>query len=257
MYIYRCEDSLESIFTAIYNVYEDKHSKAEVLLTLNDELRLFAVHTIVEPNRIKYEKVIRTIKQRFGEADYRSLCLVLASPDEEKAQAVYGTVAQGLACNCKWGHLFDNLADENVNKAFKLARNADREYCHLRGFSRFEELENGLLYSRIEPKNNVLAFLMAHFADRFPEEHFILHDVGRNLYGMHRAENAENGNSGWYLLKGDDLSSEYLQISSDEIRYRELFKCFCRTITIDSRRNAPLQRNMLPLHFREFMTEFQ
>ncbi len=257
MYIYRCEDSLESIFTAIYNVYEDKHSKDEVLLALEDEPRLFATQIAVEPNRVKYEKVIRTIKQRFGESDYRSLCLALTSPDEEKAQAVYGTVAQGLAYNCRWGHLFDNLADEYVNKAFKLARNADRENCHLRGFSRFEELENGLLYSQIEPKNNLLAFLMTHFADRFPEENFILHDVSRNLYGIHQAENAENGNPGWYLLQGDDLVLKELQISSNEIKYQALFKYFCQSITIDSRRNVALQRNMLPLHFRAFMTEFR
>lgn len=257
MYIYRCEDSLESIFTAIYNVYEDKYSKDEVLLALDDEPRLFAVSMAVIADREKYEKVMRTLKQRFGESDYRSLCLALASPDEEKAQAVYKTVVQGLTHNCGWGHLFDNLADEYVNKAFKLARNADRENYHLRGFSRFEELENGLLYSRIEPKNNVMTFLMTHFADRFPEENFILHDVGRNLYGLHRAKSAENGKVGWYLLQGEECAPKILQISSDEIKYQTLFKSFCHAITIDSRRNTDLQRNMLPLHFREFMTEFR
>ena len=257
MYIYKCEDSLESIFTAIYNVYEDKHSKDEVLLALDNELRLFAVQIAVVPDKVKYEKVVRTLKRCFGERDYRYLCLALTSPDEEKVQAVYGTVAQGLAHSCGWGHLFDNLADEYVNKAFKLARNADRENCHLRGFSRFEELENGLLYSRIEPKNNVLAFLMAHFADRFPEENFILHDVGRKLYGLHHAESAISAKQGWYLVQGEEGGLEKFDRSSEEIKYQMLFKRFCQTITIDSRKNPNLQQNMLPLHFREFMTEFR
>lgn len=257
MYIYRCEDSLESIFTAIYNVYENRHSEEEVLLALDDELRLFAVQIAVEPDLVKCEKVIRTIRSRFGEENYRSLCLALTSPDGEKAQAVYGTVVQGLASKCGWGHLFDNLANDHVNKAFGLARNASREYCHLRGFSRFEELENGLLYSRIEPRNNVLAFLMSHFADRFPEENFVLHDVGRNLYGMHRPGETEDGEQTWCLLQGGDIEPENLQISSDEVKYQMLFKYFCQSIAIDGRRNIALQRNMLPLHFREFMTEFQ
>ncbi len=257
MYVYRCEDSLEGIFTAIYNIYEDRHSRDEVLLALNDEPRLFAVQIAVVPDIVKYEKVVRTLKQRFGERDYRYLCLALTSPDEEKAQAVYGTVAQGLAHNYRWGHLFDNLANEHVNKAFKLARNADREDCHLRGFSRFEELGNGLLYSEIEPKNNIMTFLMTHFADRLPEENFILHDVGRKLYGLHHAESVVNGKQGWYLIQGEEGGLENMEISSEEIKYQMLFKRFCQTITIDSRRNPKLQQNMLPLHFREFMTEFR
>lgn len=257
MYIYRCEDSLESIFTAIYNVYEDKHSEDEVLLALDDEPRLFAVQIEVETDCIKYEKVIRTLRREFGAENYRSLCLALTSPDEEKAQAVYGTVAWGLKSKCGGGHLFDNLADEYVNKAFKLARNADREYCHLRGFSRFEELEGGLLYAQIEPRNNVLTFLMTHFADRFPEEDFVLHDVGRNFYGMHRAGEMEGNEPAWYLIQGEEFMPQNLQLSSDEIKYQMLFKHFCNCIAIDSRRNAALQRNMLPLHFREFMTEFR
>lgn len=257
MYIYRCEDTLESVFTAIYNVYEDKNSAKEVFLSLDDEPRLFAVQIAVQPDNVKYEKVVRTIRNRFGDSDFRSLCMALTSPDMEKAQAVYGTVVQGLALKCGWGHLFDNLSDESVNKAFKLARNADREYCHLRGFARFEELEGGILYAQIEPRNNVLTFLMTHFADRFPEEHFILHDVGRNLYGMHRAGETENGEPAWYLFRGEDFIPDNIQVSSKEIKYQMLFNHFCQSITIDSRRNATLQRNMLPLHFREFMTEFR
>lgn len=257
MYIYRCEDTLESIFTAIYNVYEDKHSNDEVLLALDDEPRLFAVSLEVVADGVKVEKVVRTIRRQFGETDYRSLCLALASPDEEKAQAVYKTVAGGLVTKCKEGHLFDNLADDSVNKAFKLARSADREYCHLRGFVRFEELEGELMYSQIEPKNNVLTFLMPHFADRFPEENFIIHDVGRNLFGIHRADNSDINESAWCLVQGENMWPENMKISSNEIKYRELFKGFCSSIAIDSRRNAALQRNMLPLHFREFMTEFR
>lgn len=258
MYVYRCEDSLESIFTAIYNVYENRHWGEEILLAVDDEPRLFAVEIAIEPNEEKCNKVIRTICSRFGEENYRSLCLALSSPDMEKAQAVYRTVAWGLASGCGWGHLFDNLADVHVNKAFKLARSADREYCHLRGFSRFQELESGLLYSKIEPRNDVLAFLMPHFADRFPEENFVLHDVGRDLFGIHRAEQYLNeSETNWHLLHGKDFVPENVTLSADEIKYRKLFKSFCQSIAIDARENKELQQNMLPLHFREFMTEFQ
>lgn len=259
MYLYRCEDSLESIFTAIYNIYEDGHSKEEVRVVLEDEPYLFAETVPVREDAAKAEKVIRTLKRRFGESDYRALCLALSSPDCEKAQAVYQTVRWGLGSDCGRNHLFDHLSDPYVNRAFKMARNADREYSHLRGFVRFEELDGGILYAQIKPRNNVLPFLMPHFADRFPEENFILHDVGRCVCGVHQDEvilGTDEGAEKWYFLWGEEFMPKELQISMDEVKFRALFKGFCESIAIDSRRNSALQRNMLPIHFRAYMTEF-
>jgi probable DNA metabolism protein len=250
MYVYQCEDSMESIFTAIYNVYEDHHSKEEVLLTLDDEPRLFATVIPVAPDEDKTRKVIHTLRQRFGEEDYEYLCLALASPDAEKAQVVYGTIAAGLSGQSGRGHLFDNLAREAVNRAFRLARGASRENGHLQGFIRFEELEQGGLYAPIEPKNNLLPFLMPHFSDRFPRENFILHDKRRNLFGIHASE------ADWYLLQGETLLEEELIPSAQEGKYQALFRHFCRSIAIEDRRNLKLQQGMLPLRFREYMTEF-
>lgn len=252
MYVYRCRDCLESIFTAIYRVYEDGRGRENVILSLDGDPILFSTDVIVETDEVRCGKVIRTLRERFGPEDYENICLALASPDPEKAQAVYGTIARGLADKCGRGHLFDALADENVNKAFKLARNAERENCHLRGFTRFEELEQGILYARIGPRNDLLAFLMPHFADRFPEENFVLHDTGRNLFGVHRA-----GDKAWYLLRDADLSAADMRLSAEENMYQVLFKEFCRHIAIGERYNPELQRGMLPLHFRKYMTEFQ
>ncbi len=258
MYIYQCEDSPEGILTAVYNIYEDRRSKEEVLVTLNDEPRLFAEVIEVCTDNEKAGKVTRTLQQQFGESDYRAVCFALASPDPEKAQAVYQTIRWGLAAGCGRNHLFDHLSDPYVNKAFKLARNADREYAHLRGFIRFEELQGEILYAQIEPRNDVLLFLMPHFADRFPEENFIIHDVRRNLFGIHRDEGGLNvEDEKWYLLHGEEFMPEELRLSDKEIKFRALFKSFCESIAIDSRRNEALQRNMLPLHFREYMTEFR
>lgn len=251
MVLYRCEDNLESIFTAIYRVYEERRDRSEVRIALDDEPWLFSTVILVEPDAERCRKVIRTLRRRFGEKNFEYVCLALAAPDEEKAQAVYGTVAAGLDGGCAWGRLFDNLADENVNKAFRLATNAWRENDHLRGFTRFEELESGVLYAKIRPKNHLLTFLMAHFSDRLRGENFVLHDAGRNLFGAHPAGGE------WYLLQGGDLPASEPEHSAYEEKYQILFRQFCKSITIDARQNAMLQRNMLPLRFREFMTEFQ
>ncbi|MBE5884091.1 MAG: DNA metabolism protein [Lachnospiraceae bacterium] len=253
MNVYQCEDSLEGIFTAIYNIYEDKSRPEDTRIDLTGELLLFARYVSVATDKGKALKVMNTLRRRFGEEDYMKICFALASTDEDKAQVIYKTVAAGLAVNCGIGHLCDNLADDSVHKLFSLFRNANNEFLHLRGFVRFQELDNGVLYSRITPKNNVLTFLMPHFADRFPMENFLLYDAGRNLFGIHPAGEE------WYLMQDEHyfMNEKKLRMSERESTYQELFRYFCHRIAIKERRNTELQRNMLPLRFREDMVEFR
>lgn len=252
MRIYQCEDSLEGIFTAIYNIYEDKSDRNATGISLTEELLLFAEYIPVETDEEKARKVINTLRRRFGEEDFMRICMALSSPAPEKAQAVYRMVALGLAEGSRRGRLLDNLAEESVHKVFSLAREANNEFLHLRGFVRFSELENGILYSRIAPKNNILTFLMPHFADRFPQENFMICDEKRKLFGIHPAGRE------WYLVQAQELTrEEELVFSEGEREYQELFKYFCSKIAIKERRNLELQRNMLPLRFREFMSEFK
>jgi len=257
MIVYQCEDSLESIFTAIYNAYEEKRDHDDTIISLNQEWLLFAQYVPVIPMEEKVLKVIRTLKRRFGEEDYMTICYALASPSEDKAQAVYGTVVEGLRGKYAKGHLFDNLVNDDIHKVFSLSRGAGNESHHLLGFVRFQELENGVLFSRIGPKNNVLTFMMPHFADRFSGENFMIYDEGRGIFGIHPAGKA------WYLLQGADILKEAVdenpggwELSAKEKEYQELFCHFCHTIAIKERYNTKLQRNMVPLRFQEYMIEF-
>lgn len=250
MIVYRCEDSLEGVFTAVYLAYEEKRNHRDTQIRLDDEPVLFAENVEVRPDPEKTRKVMRTLVRRFGEEDYLSLCGALASEDVNKAQAVYRTVTDGLERKAGQGHLFDNLADAEVGRAFGLARRALRELDHIRGFLRFQELENGVLYAKMRPENNILTFLMPHFADRLPMENFVIHDEGREMFGLHPAGGQ------WYLRCGEETLA-LPGLSEGELRYQELFRGFCRFVTIGERRNEKLQKHMLPLRFREYMTEFE
>ncbi len=249
MVVYRCEASLESIFTAIYQAYEERRDHEDTVLCLTEDPLFFAEDIRVIPDTFKTQKVVNTLNKRFGQENYLSLCMALASEDEDCAQAVYRTIVKGLTGKVGRGHLFDNLADDYVHRAFALARGVSTEIGHIKQFLRFQELENGILYSKIGPKNDILAFIMPHFADRLPIENFMIYDDLRNLFGIHPAGRP------WYLLRGGEVEAP-LQLSEDELRYQELFRHFCHTITVEERKNLLLQRNMLPLRFRKYMVEF-
>lgn len=250
MTVYRCEDSLESIFTAIYLSYEEDREAEDTYLSLDEEPLLFAEDVHVQADSARAVKVMRTLERRFGEEDYLKVCTALASEDNGKAQAVYRAVVKGLDERCARGHLFDDLTDQYVLQTFSLARKTGREIGHLREFLRFQELENGILYARIGPKANVLTFLMPHFADRLPIENFVIHDSSRNLFGIHPQKRQ------WYLLSGSEWEEPRLIYSEEEREYQKLFRHFCQTISIKDRENRKLQQNMLPLRYREYMIEF-
>ncbi len=252
MIVYRCEDTLESIFTAIYQAYEEKRDHRETLLCLTEDPILFAEDIVVRADEEKTRKVMNTLVRRFGSEDSLYLTMALASGDEEKAQAVYRTVVEGLSRRCRPGHLFDNLANDHIHRAFALARGVSTEAGHQKQFLRFQELDNGVLYSRIGPKNDVMVFIMPHFADRLPIENFMIYDEKRNLFGIHPRGKP------WYLLRGEEADTPaQLRYSEAEMQYQELFRQFCHTIAIEERRNRKLQQGMLPLRFREYMVEFQ
>lgn len=247
-----CEDSLEGIFTAIYTAYEKHYVPEKTGIQTSEEgnLRLFAAYEQIEPDVERSEKVARTLRRRFGEEGFLLLCQALASGDPEKATAVYRTIAKGLRLQQSY-RIFDRHADPDVGKVQKLKLNTWNEVHHLFGFLRFRELEGSILFSEIEPKNNILTFLAEHFADRFPGEHFLIYDVGRKLFAVHE------GGKPWFLARIPEFDKAAVKESEEEMRYQELFRHFCHKIAIKERCNENLQRNMLPLRFRPYMTEFQ
>jgi probable DNA metabolism protein len=265
---------------------------------------LFATDIPVIEDKDKVYKVIRSLKRYFGEDDYMHICYALSSSSLQKAQAVFGTIAAGLtlrrsergdlrhtmtadtgaqkqhstkpgSCS-QQGHLFDNLADDSVHLTFTLGKAAVNEHHHLLGFLRFQELEDGILFAKIGPKNNIMTFLMPHFADRLPGENFVVYDDGRNFFGVHPAGKA------WYLVEGweeredeagDGTRGQTMYRTEDSVRkklsdgfesrwskeereYQELFRSFCHRIAIKERKNLKCQRNMVPLRFQEYMLEF-
>lgn len=254
MIVYRCQDSLENIFTAVYRAYEEKRNLQDTVVSLTEEPVLFAEDIFVETDWEKGNKVSRSLRRMFGEQDYYMLCMALTAPDEKKAQAVYRTIVDGITFKRRPGHLFDNMAEEQVHLAFSFARGASRELQHLEGFVRFQELENGTLCAKITPKNHILVFLMEHFSDRLPKENFMIYDAGRKMFGVHPSGKA------WYLMQDEELSDAMAggmeRLSEQEKQYQELFRYFCHKIAIKERENLDLQKNMLPLRFRENMTEF-
>ncbi|MBQ9989533.1 MAG: TIGR03915 family putative DNA repair protein [Lachnospiraceae bacterium] len=281
-----CEPIPEGILTGVYTAYEQKLSPNDTHIQLGEEenYRLFSEYVQVETDREKAEKVDRSLRKRLGNYTVECLWYAMASADKSRGDAVYHTVARGLAGAYK-GELMDYLQDPYVNLTAKLRINVWQEAHRFQGFVRFSELESGILYSEIEPKNDILPFLGEHFSDRFPGEHFLIRDKKRNLYLIHQAgrgyflyqqeagrertevtEQKKQGRENWSVHGGEQQprvtypveegQQPSLTYSSEEKKIQELFRCFLHSVSIKERENKKLQQQMLPLRFRGNMVDF-
>ena len=246
-----CEETPEGIFSAVYYAYEQKYSPNNTKVEVGEieNYELFANYIQVQTDYEKAKKVDRTIAGKFGEISYSYLWHALYSKEKERGDAVYHTIARGLARAYK-GELVNFLQDPHVLAVSKMHQNVWCEAHHYMGFVRFQELKNGILYSEIEPKNHVLPIIAEHFADRFPKENFMIRDKRRNLYIVHEAGKGVV----FHQEEGVRITEE--MYSKEERKIQELFRIFHTTIAIKERKNLELQRQLLPLRFRESMVEF-
>lgn len=251
-----CEDSVEGVLTAVYQAYAWKLAPEEVRIQIGEaDLFLFAEYREVHTDRQLAGKVASTVERRFGEDAWESICYALASEDREKGQAVYRTIAAGLSGRIR-GKLMEGIADDNIRRVFELSRHVHNEANRMLEFLRFREVEGKVMFARIEPGADVVALIMPHFADRFPLENFVIADTRRGMAGIHAAQKE------WFLVHMDAASGQELEslaglYTEEETQMAALFKHFCKTIEIKPRRNPKLQRQLLPMKYRGFMTEFE
>lgn len=250
MRIFLCNDSVDGIFSGIYDAWASKLGHANVKLQMEQtNYELFAEYQEVPVDGGKAAKVAGTLRRRMGEEDYTHIYQAALSKDSDKAECIYRTVVQGLAADNP-GLIMRKLQDPFVCRVFEMSRNIGNEAHHYLGFLRFRELKNGVLFSEIQPDNQVLPLIGEHFADRFPNEHFLIYDSRHQVFVVHEAYKQ------WVLVEGETLNREMADDESEnEALFQELWKGFHKTIAIKERRNLRLQQQVLPLKFRKYLPE--
>ncbi|MGB4658842.1 MAG: TIGR03915 family putative DNA repair protein [Mobilitalea sp.] len=253
--IYLCDDSIDGIFTAIYFAYSSRLGHANIKIEEKSEgskysnIELFAEYVAVDTDYELALKVSKSIKEKISQEAFEMVCRVALSDYVGKADLIYRFLILGFSVG---GSIVEHLGNEVVGGMFKVNKNVGHEAHHLMGFVRFSEQENGVLTSVIHPKNHVLSILAPHFADRLPEERFIIYDEGRKIAAFHVPHHQ------WILAEVPEIDQAKLEdITLQEDEYRELWKAFFDHIVIKERINPKLQRNNLPLRFRGNMTEFK
>jgi probable DNA metabolism protein len=139
------------------------------------------------------------------------------------------------------------LANDTVLTLTKAVRQMAHEANKFTGFVRFSA-HGDLLVSKIKPKNFVLHILAPHFAQRMPNEKFVIYDETNKFICAY--------------AKGRYVISEASEVNmpkadAEEQKYRDLWKMFYNTIAIEGRENPKCRMTLMPKRYWSNMTEFQ
>ena len=249
--VYICSDTVTGICSALFDAWkEERHGEAGIQIKGRIQQQLFCEYKVVTETEQKSQCLQRMIKRNLGYNAYWDVYYAILSDDPQKGEAVFRMMqeARRLDDSTK---IMDHLGNTDVAKVFELSRRVSNEAHVYKEFIRFRELEGGVLFSEISPKNQVLTCIADHFADRFPLENWMIYDKSHEIFLVHREKER------WRLVWGGELNKEAASaLSEGEKKYGRLWKGFFESVSIRERENPKLQQTHLPERYRREMTEF-
>lgn len=251
--IYICSDSVTGVFSAIYDAWKTKLPEERLGIALKGVIdqQMFCEYIEVEESQKKAIAVENLIKRHLGSDAYWNIYHAVLSNNREKGNIILGAMLEARRIpNSK--QIMEHLTHPQVQKLFELGRNVANEAHYYKEIVRFSELQNGILFSEIEPRHQILSCIGNHFTKRFPLENWMIYDKAHRMFLVH-----EKGKR-WILAQDDDLNVDAIKwFSATETLYVRLWKGFFESISIKERENYERQRQHLPLRYRTHIIEFQ
>lgn len=201
--------------------------------------------TTIDLHIEKNEKDIIYILKKYGTHINYLIFKVFLSHDSKRELVIYYFL---LNAN-KYGANVINMRNLRcVCKTLELARYVNNEAHKLKGFVRFQELANHILYAKISPVNDVLPLLSEHFKKRLNSEYWVIDDEGRSLVSIYDKKN-------YYIIEKSELKMDLENISDDENEISAMWCSFYETIGIKERENHRCRMNFMPKRYWKYMTE--
>lgn len=175
---------------------------------------------------------------------FNTIHLVYLSNDENKEIIIYYFFVRSLHYH---NQIFYMRNLKSVASALTIAKYVSHECHKLKGFLRFKELENHVLYAEMSPDNNLIFLLSKHFSKRLKNERWIIKDVKRQLLSIYDTHN-------FYLIPAESLHFD-ATLSQEENNLEKLWQNFFKTIAIQERQNPRCQMNFMPKKYWKYLIE--
>lgn len=243
-YIYVYDGNYISLLSLILELIKRKIKPDNIRLD-NYEASLF--DNVINLQIDLDNDILRKMKKSFGRYATNAMYYVFLSEEENKELLLYYFFLNALKYHKNIGFRRDLKC---VSEVLRISQYVMHEGHKMKGFLRFKELENKVLYAEIEPTNDVIILVSQHFQKRLKNEYFIIKDVKRGILSIYDKKK--------FVIVPDDsfiLSTDVL--SDEEREMEELWKIFYRTIGISLRKNDRCRMNFMPKKYWKHMLEVE
>ena len=231
--------SFVNLLTLIDNLI-NKKVKPYNIKDINYEPNL--LEKVINLEIVDNKQVINKIINLSDKYVLKVMYYVYLSEDINKELIIYY-----LYLNCfKYRNKVLNMRNlKCVSTSLKIAKYVSREAHHFKGFLRFRELKNNVLYGEMEPTNNILSIISKHFKSRLANEYWIIKDNKRNLISIYDKKK-------YYII---DANSLIIDLEIDNNNYEDLWISFYNTIGIKERKNEKCRMNFMPKKYWKYIIE--
>lgn len=164
------DGSFENFLNVVYDVYYKKISPSNIVKELPNTLLLEEFY-LCKSNESEALKVFNSIKSKFSKANFATLLNIFMCDSLEFEMDLLIFIIEGFKNQ-------DNLQNITIPSIFKIRGFEKQLFSNVHkmtGFLRFEELDDGSLYAKIENQFNIIYFLGKHFAKRFNNQIYYIH----------------------------------------------------------------------------------
>lgn len=239
MTFYLVDGSEDCFYTAVFTAFKDNDcvitSCKSVQLGFDSEIKEVAT------DEEKAARVRKKLKELDPLAE-EDISLVLRSCEGHKEQTAFEYIK--LIIKNK-GAVRAMLGTPTVLEISQIRTRVFGEAHRLKGLLRFMENTEGVLYAPYSPDNDVTDILARHFAERFKNQKFVIHDIKRKIAAMY---------DGATLIVIDaDGADVYL--SEYEKAFEDLWKLYYKSVNIESRPHEKQMKGSMPVRYWKFLPE--
>lgn len=245
------DNTLEGLFTAIFEIFEFKYTEPEIVRIGGVQNSFFADRVEVITNVEKSDRVFAKLEKQLGRDGVRQLLYAYLSEVEGVENVLLRVVRYAVQNPTQ--NILKNFSNPDVLIISKLVKSVGREKHRMEAFIRFELLKDGLYFAKIDPDFNVLTLIVRHFKNRYQDQRWMIYDFKRG-YGV------------YYDLRGTEivtleenvvsqLDKDQSLLHETEIKYQKLWAEYFDHTNIKERKNMKLHIQHVPKRYWKYLTE--
>ncbi|MDR1381549.1 MAG: TIGR03915 family putative DNA repair protein [Tannerella sp.] len=251
MTIFLYDRTFEGLLSAVFDAYSLGRFP-EKLLPSGDVLPLFtdATHTVATDGE-HAGRVWQALEKKLRRNACNMLMHVWLSELAGSDELLFRYICKTFATTRNIAY---NFGDADILEVEKIARKVSHEAQYIKQFVRFQKAADSIFFAPVNPIYNALPLTVAHFADRFSDQQWVIYDLRRRYgyyYDLHTAEEITLA-ADHHLLSGKPDES---LMAGDEKRFQDLWKGYFKAMTIRERINPRLHKKNMPVRFWPYLTE--